>query len=329
MTAFMPLISIIIPVYNGEKTIKETIESVLNQTFVNFELIVIDDGSQDSTLNVISSIEDSRLKVFSYQNAGVAISRNRGIKRASGKFIAFLDADDLWTSDKLESQLKALQSNPQAAVAYSWVDYIDAEGEFLHSGNHIAINGNAYKQLLVENVLENGSNPLIRKDALIQVGGFNQSLTPAEDWDMWLRLAAGYEFVTVPSPQILYRTLSHSGSTNVLKMEKVCSQLIDQAFNRAPASFQYLKKRASGILYYYLIHKLLESNNSSQNSIAAMRFFCNTIRYDASVWQWRIMLKTIIRISTLFLLSPLLYQRFKAVYRRFYAKNSRKLQHNL
>lgn len=329
MTATMPLISVIVPVYNGEKTIKETIESVLNQTFSNFELIVIDDGSQDSTLNVIANIEDLRLKVFSYQNAGVAISRNRGIQKAGSEFIAFLDADDLWTSDKLESQLKALQSNPQAAVAYSWVNYINEFGEFLHNGNYTTINGNAYKQLLVENVLENGSNPLIRKDALIQVGGFNQSLTPAEDWDMWLRLAACYEFVTVPSPQILYRTLSHSGSTNVLKMEKVCSQLIEQAFNRAPASVQYLKKRASGILYYYLIHKSLESNNSSQNSITAMRFFCNTIRYDASVWQWRIMLKTIIRISTLFVLPPLIHHKFKAVYQRIYAKASRKLQHNL
>lgn len=329
MTATMPLISVVVPVYNGEKTIKETIESVLNQTFSNLELIVIDDGSQDSTLNVIANIEDLRLKVFSYQNGGVAISRNRGIQEAGGEFIAFLDADDLWTSDKLESQLKALQSNPQAAVAYSWVDYINESGEFLHNGNHISINGNAYKQLLVENILENGSNPLIRKDALIEVGGFNQSLTPAEDWDMWLRLAACYDFVTVASPQILYRTLSHSGSTNVLKMEKVCSQLIEQAFNRAPVSVQYLKKRASGILYYYLIHKSLESNNSSQNSIAAMRFFCNTIRYDASVWQWRIMLKTIVRISTLFVLSPLMYQKFKAVYQRICAKASRQLQHNL
>lgn len=316
MRATMPLISVIIPVYNAEATIKETIDSVLNQTFTDLELLVINDGSKDSSLSIISNIKDSRLKVFSYKNAGVAISRNRGIKKAGGKFIAFLDADDLWTSDKLEAQLKALQSNPKAAVAYSWVDYINEFGEFLHNGNHTTINGNAYKQLLVENVLENGSNPLIRRDALIKVGGFNQSLTPAEDWDMWLRLAACYDFVTVPYPQILYRTLSHSGSTNVLKMEKVCSQLIEQAFNRAPASFQYLKKRASGILYYYLIHKSLESKNSSQNSIAAMRFFCNTIRYDASVWQWRIMLKTIIRISTLFVLPPLMYQRFKAVYKR-------------
>lgn len=318
MTATMPLISVIIPVYNGEETIKETIYSALNQTFTNLELIVVNDGSKDSTLSVISSIKDSRLKVFSFPNAGVAISRNRGIRQANGEFIAFLDADDLWTSDKLEAQLEALQLNPKAAVAYSWVDYIDEFGEFLHNGNHITINGNAYKHMLVENVLENGSNPLIRREALTQVGGFNQLLTPAEDWDMWLRLAACYDFVTVPHPQILYRTLYSSGSTNVLKMEKVCLQLIEQAFCRAPVSIKYLKNKALGTLYHYLTGKSLESSYRSENSTTAMRFFCNTIRYDASVWQWQLMLKTLGNILTLFVLSPQQYNSFKTVFKRIF-----------
>ncbi|HBL15031.1 MAG TPA: glycosyl transferase family A, partial [Cyanobacteria bacterium UBA11162] len=108
-----------------EKTIKETIESILNQTFVDFELIVINDGSTDSTVDIVTSIQDSRLQVFSYPNAGLAASRNRGIDRATGKYISFIDADDLWTPDKLERQLKALEENPQAAVAYSWTDCID------------------------------------------------------------------------------------------------------------------------------------------------------------------------------------------------------------
>ncbi len=328
MTATMPLISVIIPVYNGEETIKETIYSVLNQTFTNLELIVVNDGSKDSSLSVISSIKDSRLKVFSFPNAGVAISRNRGIRQANGEFIAFLDADDLWTLDKLEAQLEALQLNPKAAVAYSWVDYINEFGEFLHNGNHITINGNAYKHMLVENVLENGSNPLIRREALTQVGGFNQSLTPAEDWDMWLRLAACYDFVTVPHPQILYRTLYSSGSTNVLKMEKVCLQLIEQAFCRAPVSIKYLKNKALGTLYHYLTGKSLESSYRSENSTTAMRFFCNTIRYDASVWQWQIMLKTLGNIFTLFVLSPQQYKRFKTVFKRIFDRGSNQLQEN-
>ncbi len=328
MTATMPLISVIIPVYNGEETIKETIYSALNQTFTNLELIVVNDGSKDSTLSVISSIKDSRLKVFSFRNAGVAISRNRGIRQVNGEFIAFLDADDLWTSDKLEAQLEALQLNPKAAVAYSWVDYINEFGDFLHNGNHITINGNAYKHMLVENVLENGSNPLIRREALTQLGGFNQSLTPAEDWDMWLRLAACYDFVTVPHPQILYRTLSSSGSTNVLKMEKVCLQLIEQAFCRAPVSIKYLKNKALGTLYHYLTGKSLESSYRSENSTTAMRFFYNTIRYDASVWQWQIMLKTLGNILTLFVLSPQQYKSFKTIFKRIFAEGSNQVQQN-
>ncbi len=95
----MAIISVVIPAYNSEKTIRATIESVLQQSFKDFELIVIDDGSQDSTYQVVSSFSDSRVRVFSYPNAGVSASRNRGITKANGEFIAFLDADDLWTPD--------------------------------------------------------------------------------------------------------------------------------------------------------------------------------------------------------------------------------------
>src|SRR5919202_991349 len=144
----MRLISVIIPVYNGEKTIQETIESVLKQTFSNFELIVIDDGSQDSTLQIVSTIQDTRLKIFSYSNAGVSTSRNRGLSHATGEFISFIDADDLWTLDKLESQLKALQENPNAAVAYSWTNWIDRSNQLLGRGSYLPEQGDVFAKLL-------------------------------------------------------------------------------------------------------------------------------------------------------------------------------------
>ncbi|MHC5825871.1 MAG: glycosyltransferase, partial [Nostoc sp.] len=201
----LPIISVIIPAYNSEKTIKETIQSVLNQTFTDFELIIINDGSQDSTLEVVTQIQDPRIKVFSYSNAGGNVSRNRGLERAGGEFVSFLDADDLWTPDKLQSQLKALQENVTAKVAYSWTDYIDTKGQFLFSGKRINVNGNIYEDLLLNNFLENGSNPLISKKALITLGGFDEFLSAAQDWDMWLRLASKFDFVCVPCVQILYR----------------------------------------------------------------------------------------------------------------------------
>ena len=282
----MPLISVIIPVYNGGKTIQETIESVLNQTLSNIELIVINDGSQDNTLEIVASIQDSRIKVFSYPNAGVNASRNRGVSQASGDFIAFLDADDLWTPDKLETQLRALQENDQAAVAYSWVDYIDGSNRFLHPGVHVTATGDVFKELLVLNFLENGSNPLIRRQALAQVGDFEESLTHAEDWDMWLRLAAQYHFTAVPSPQVLYRVSTHSTSADVLKLEAGCLQVLERALNQVPESLHYLKKYSKARFYKGLSCKALVSGSpGSGRGITAARFLWHSIRNDPSTLQ--------------------------------------------
>ena len=166
-------ISVIIPVYNGENTIKETIESVLKQTFTNFELIIINADSTDKTLSIISQIKDERVKVFSYPKANVAVNRNRGFKHATGEYITFLDADDLWTSDKLADQYKALQENPQAAVAYSWTNCIDEHGKYLRKAAHENWNGDVYSKLLIDDFIGSGSNVMIRRDALIAVDGFD------------------------------------------------------------------------------------------------------------------------------------------------------------
>ena len=274
----MPLISVVIPVYNGEKTIAETIESVLNQSFSNFEIVVINDGSQDSTLDVIASIQDPRIKIFSYPNAGLSASRNRGISQSSGEFIAFLDADDLWTPDKLEAQLTALQENPNAAVAYSWTDFIDETSQFLKPGPHFTISGDVYAELLRGNFLANGSNPLIRRQALIKVGSFDVSFSGVADWELYLRLATHYHFVAVPSPQILYRLSANSMSTNLFKQEADSIQFIEQAYAQAPESLQHLKKECFGFLYQYLIYKALEGSPGRQKGLKAAKLLWNYIK---------------------------------------------------
>ncbi|XWK85939.1 MAG: glycosyltransferase [Phormidium sp.] len=279
----MSTISVIIPVYNGEKTIQQTIESVMNQTFTDWEIIVINDGSKDSTLDIISTIQDPRIKVFSYANAGLSASRNRGLSLASGEFISFLDADDCWTPDKLQAQLEALQANPEAAVAYSWTDYIDEYGQVLRSGTRISVSGNVYEKLLIRNFLENGSNALIRKQALTEVGNFDESLTAAEDWDIYVRLASRYHFVLVRSPQILYRVSTSSMSTNVVKQEAASLQVIERAFNQAPESLQHLKKYALSTLYMYLAFKALEVPSGRKNGLTAARCLWMAIKNDPSL----------------------------------------------
>ncbi len=281
----LPKISVIIPAYNSENTIIHTINSVLNQTFTDLELIVINDGSQDSTLDIVKQIQDPRIKVFSYSNAGGNASRNRGLKLAVGEFVSFLDADDLWTPNKLESQLKALEKNLSAKVAYSWTDYIDINGDYVLSGKRININGDVYENLLVSNFLENGSNPLIYRTALISLGGFDESLAAAQDWDMWLRLASKFDFVCVPSVQILYRISANSVSSNLVRQEKACLQLLERAYQERPSAFKQNWSISIANLYKYLTCKALQKPLNRKKGITAAKFLWRYFIHDSSRFQ--------------------------------------------
>jgi len=250
----MPTVSVIVPAYNSQNTILETIASIQKQTFTDFELIVIDDGSSDRTLELLQTVRDPRIRVVSYENGGVSVARNRGISLSTSEYITFIDADDLWTSDKLELQLAALQQHPTAGVAYSWTCFMDRQGKFFHADNPIYFEGNVYPELLKTNFLLSGSNPLIRRLALTDVGEFDPTLTHAEEWDLYLRLAAKYDFVVVPRTQILYRQTAGSASGKIEVMEKDAIQVIDRAFQLAPAQLKSLKNQSLANLYRYLAH---------------------------------------------------------------------------
>ncbi|MGL5192288.1 MAG: glycosyltransferase family 2 protein, partial [Chroococcales cyanobacterium] len=162
----MPLVSVVVPAYNVSRTIRETLDSILTQTFPEFELIIINDGSTDNTLQVIEEVQDPRIQVFSYENGGLPEARNRGIARATGEFITFMDADDLWTPDKLEGQVAALQQNPKAGLAYSWTCFMDSEGKSFSKDFPSYIEGNVYPRLLVGNFITSGSNVMLRASAI-------------------------------------------------------------------------------------------------------------------------------------------------------------------
>lgn len=300
----MPLISVVIPVYNGEKTIRETIKSVSNQTFSDFELLIINDGSTDSTVEIVSSIQDPRINIFSYPNAGLAATRNRGISLASGEYISFIDADDLWTPDKLEAQLKALKENPQAAVAYSWTDHIDESGQVFRDGPHLTFNDDVFARLLLVDFVGNGSNPLIRTQVFAKVGGFDETLPEVEDWDMWLRLAARYHFVAVPSPQILYRMSIKSMSFNVWGMEASSLRVIERAIALAPESVGHLKQMTLGNRYKYLTYKALDGMPERRRAITALRFLWHCVNNDPSLLPRKIVWKVLLKSAIRFFLPP-------------------------
>ncbi len=299
----MTKISVIIPAYNAEKTIQETIESVLEQTLSDFEIIIIDDGSQDATVDIISTFSDFRIKAFSYANAGACVSRNRGFTHSVGEFIAFLDADDLWKPDKLKSQLQALENNPKADVAYSWSDCIDEESKFLRRGGYSRASGDVYPQLLLLNFLENGSNPLIRRQAITDIGGFDESLPAGQDWDFYLRLAINRKFVLVPRKQILYRASTGSISSNLDNLEAGSVQVINQAFKQAPESLQKLKRGSLGNLYKYLAFKILSEKPDSNKGVKSLYFIYKIIKNEPSLLKEKILIKLLLKTSV-FIMMP-------------------------
>jgi glycosyltransferase involved in cell wall biosynthesis len=248
----MPLVSVVVPAYNVSKTIGDTINSILKQTFTDFEVIIINDGSTDNTLEVIDQIRDPRIQVFSYENGGLPEARNRGIDRATGEFITFIDADDLWTPDKLERQVDSLQQNPEAGLAYSWTCFMDSEGKSFSKDFPYNVEGNVYPRLLVGNFITSGSNVMLRASAIESVGRFDRNLKSIEDWDYWLRVAAQWPFVLVPQYQILYRQSATSMASKIDVMEKYSLIVIDRAFAKAPPELQFLKPHTLANTYQYL-----------------------------------------------------------------------------
>ncbi len=192
-----PLVSIIIPVYNGERFIKSALESVYRQSYRSFEVIIIDDGSEDDSISIIRSFSDP-IRIYHQKNQGAAAARNKGISEAKGKYIAFLDADDLWCSRKLEFQVAYLEGNPHVGGVHAhWRELANDEtpseedcslsqGLGLRSDEDKS--GLIYGDLLLDCVLHT-SSVMFRSDIMYEVGGFDENLLKGQDYDCWIRIS--------------------------------------------------------------------------------------------------------------------------------------------
>lgn len=288
----VPLVSVIIPTYNSERTISKTVASALRQTLQQIEVIIVDDGSTDATLQMLEGIADPRLKVLAYPRAaacGPAPGRNRGLREARGKYVAFLDHDDLWIVEKLSAQLKALEQTPSAAVAYSWITFIDEQGAPLGSGEHIVRNGRVLGALLRGNFLWTASNPLIRRKVFDITGGFDETIGPADDWDMWLRLAAHCDFVCTEAVHVLYRVSPDSLSRDPLLVEHSALQVLGRAFARDLPGIDVTEQELLSQLYEDLTVELTKGIPTRERSRVAARFWRDAIRHDTGVLirMWR------------------------------------------
>jgi glycosyltransferase involved in cell wall biosynthesis len=215
-----PRISVTIPAYNAAWCIRRAVDSVLAQTYRDFELIVINDGSTDATLDSLAGYGD-QVRAISKPNGGLSSARNAGISAARGEFVAFLDADDWWLPEKLARQVALLDAQPNIGFCSTTTCVRGENGEDMGSWECPRIESSALETIFRANaaVAGSGSAVMVRKSILDKVGGFDEQLRSLEDIDMWMRLAAvsGYACIPETLACILKRSASMSGNLEVMR----------------------------------------------------------------------------------------------------------------
>jgi glycosyltransferase involved in cell wall biosynthesis len=222
MAASKPTVSVVIPTYNCEAYIAETLESVLGQTFTDLELIVVDDGSTDRTREIVASFGTS-VRLLSQANSGVCVARNYGIREAAGRYLCLMDHDDYWYPDKLALQVEQMEQHPEIGLVYSsfiwW--HPDEKGVFpdpdsfapasFPTGVDEEFSGWIYHLLILDCWILTSSE-MIRAEVFDKCGAYNESLPYSEDWDLWLRISRQYRIIKLNKSLTLYRQHPKQGN---------------------------------------------------------------------------------------------------------------------
>lgn len=239
-----PIVSVIIPVYNVEAYIAATLESVLQQTFQDFEIIVIDDASPDGSIEIVKRFSDPRIRIIHQKNRGLAGARNTGIREAKGQIIALLDSDDLWHAQKLEKHVAHLNMASHVGVSYSRSEFIDESGQSLGTYTMPKLHNITIQDLFLNNPVGNGSAPVIRKAVLDEIAYsegserwfFDEHFRQAEDIECWARVALNtqWTFEGLADPLTLYRVNTQSLSGNFIKQHEAMLTVLEKTATYAP-----------------------------------------------------------------------------------------------
>ena len=264
-----PKVTVVMPVYNVQSFLSEAVDSVLQQTFTDFELIIVDDGSTDASYPIcqILSMHDNRIIVLRQKNRGLAGARNTGILASEGRYIAFLDSDDVWHEDKLMQHVALLDENPKVGVSYCPSVFIDNDSQSIGLFQTPKLNNISAKDVLLRNPIGNGSVPVIRRETLEQVAFkdtngrtnyFDESLRQSEDIECWVRIitTTSWQFKGISKALTYYRVNNSGLSANINQqfkswltaqeiMTAYAPKLIKQYGTLAKAyQFRYLARRA-------------------------------------------------------------------------------------
>lgn len=227
-----PKISVVIPCYNQAHYLGEAVRSVLCQTYQDFEIIVVDDGSTDETFQVAASFGE-RVRCVRQENRGLAGARNTGILNARGEFIGLLDADDMWLPSYLSTMLMTFDIYPTIGAAYCGWQYIDSTGKLLPRTNiRVVLPEKAYQAMVFMDFLI-PSGVFVRRECFDRIGLFDENFRTAqgcEDWDMWIRVLTKYSMVGAPQVLVKYRAHNCNMSSNLDQMERAKQAVIVKHF---------------------------------------------------------------------------------------------------
>ncbi|APC05321.1 hypothetical protein AOC10_01645 [Polynucleobacter asymbioticus] len=209
------LISVILPVYNGARYLRAAIDSILQQTYFHFELIIINDGSKDESESVILSFDDKRIRYYSQDNMGLAKTLNRGISLANGKYIARQDQDDISLPARLEKQVLFLEANPHTVLLGTRAQILEEDQPTARMQSHPLSDAELKLGLLFDNFFVH-SSVMVNKDLLVETGGYCEDpfRQPPEDYELWSRIMRVGQLANLPEPLLMYREVSSSMSRN-------------------------------------------------------------------------------------------------------------------
>ncbi|MCC6968119.1 MAG: glycosyltransferase [Nitrospira sp.] len=238
-----PIVSVVIPLYNARDVIRDTVQSVLAQTYRDYEIVVIDDGSTDGSGELVSAFGE-RVRYILQPNGGVAQARNRGITASRGRYIALMDHDDLWEPEKLAKQVAVLEQQPAVGMVVTDVAHIDRAGRSMNEIGPASQPQQEFARLFVQGFVPTPSATLIRKAVLEAVGGFDEQFNSAgmDDHELWTRLAATTTIVGIAEPLTYHRNRETKPADIALGHRPLLINKLMARFGEDPAKRLYLQR---------------------------------------------------------------------------------------
>jgi glycosyltransferase involved in cell wall biosynthesis len=269
-------VSVIVPAYNAALTIDETLRSVRAQTYRDLEILIVDDGSTDATLEIARAHAacDSRIRIIRQSNTGVAAARNCGIAESTAELIAPIDADDLWHPDKIQRQVEALENGgPRVGLVYCWYAMIDEQSRVRSCHHSAADEGDVLPSMCLRNLVGNGSSALMRKTAIVEAGGYDAKLRArnaqgCEDYKLYFQIAEKYEFALVRDHLTGYRRTSANMSSDVLQMLRSRDIVMTEFLRRYPHFGQRLAAGRNEFLKWLFVRSLRSARHREALRIA-------------------------------------------------------------